>query len=157
MAELVRTNDPVSVIATTYSKVGLLPIIDGQIVFATDKGMACFDFDGKRTFIHSIEMIEKEADRSALLAPITDKIYFVLDTAIFWIYCEDGSWKQLTNPPEETIYIGESLPSVGTSNVLYADKSKKSIVVWDEVEQEYSPVANYCELATEADILAMFN
>lgn len=157
MADLVRTNDVVSVIATTYSKLGLLPAVDGQIIFATDQGMACFDFDGKRSFIHSIEMIDKESDRTALLAPITNKVYFVLDTAIFWIYTSTGEWKQLTNKPEEIVCIGTSLPDVGNSSTLYVDKSNKSIAVWDDDVKDYTPVSNYCELAKESDIVSMFN
>lgn len=157
MADFVQTNTPISVIATTFEKIGTIAPVPGQFTIATDRGLVCFDdLDGKRSFMHGIETIDWDAERKEMVSPVENKIYFVLDTAIFWSY-QNGTWVQLTHKPEEVVYIGVALPEVGKEGVLYADKAAKSIAVWDESERTYSPVANYCELASESDILEMFN
>lgn len=158
MADFVQTNNPITVVATTYKKIGTVVPTDGQITIATDRGLVCFDDNGKRSFMHSIDVIDWDAERLSKTDPVEDRIYFVLETAIFWTY-QGGEWKQLTHKPEEVVYIGVSLPEVGKEGVLYADKTAKGIAVWDESSRAYNVVANYCELstATEADVLEMFN
>ena len=155
MADLVRTENAVSVIVTTYTNLGTLPPKDGQMIFTKDKGMLVFDYNGKRTFYHDIEYIDTEAGRKAMLAPVDKKFYFVLDTAILWIY-KDGDWKKLTHDPEEVLYIGVSLPDTGEIGRLYVDRSNKRMAVWNETTNKYEEVANYCGTATESDVLALF-
>lgn len=155
MADLVVTNNPVSVIVTTYSNLGTLPPKDGQMILVKDKGMSVFDYDGKRTFYHDIEIINSEANRKAMLAPIDKKFYFVLDTAILWVYI-DNAWKQLTHNPEEILYIGITLPEIGEVGRLYVDRSNKRMAVWNDTTNKYEDVANYSGTATESDIIALF-
>lgn len=155
MADLVVTSNPVSVIATTYSNLGSLPPKDGQMIFVKDKGMILFDYNGKRTFYHDIENIDSEANRKAMLAPIDKKFYFVLDTAILWVYIDD-TWKQLTHNPEEILYIGITLPETGEVGRLYVDRSNKKMAVWNNITNKYEEVANYSDTATESDIIALF-
>lgn len=157
MADFVQTDDPISVIATTFDKIGTIPPANGQITIATDRGLVAFDLGGSRSFIHGIKTIDWDAERRNMEDPVENQIYFVLDTAIFWRYLS-GEWEQLTHKPEEVVYIGVTLPEVGKEGVLYADRGTKSIAVWDDSEKIYDHVANYCELsyAKEADILGMF-
>lgn len=157
MADFVQTNTPISVVATTFEKIGTIAPVAGQFTIATDRGLVCFDdLGGKRSFMHGIETIDWDPERKNMESPVENKIYFVLDTAIFWSY-QNGAWTQLTHKPEEVVYIGVGLPDVGKEGVLYTNKEAKSIAVWDEEEKHYEPVANYCELASESDVLKMFD
>lgn len=158
MAGIVQTKNPTTVIATKYDNLGLIPIKTGQITIVTDRGMVCLDGGEGRSFMHGIEMINFDDDRRALENPIENKMYFVLETGIFWTY-QHEAWVKLTHKPEEVTYIGMSLPEKGRSGVLYADRVKKELSVWDEDQQVYDLIANYCDLTacTDSDILAMFN
>lgn len=158
MADFVQTNSPITVIATTYKKIGTIPPVDGQFTIATDRGLVCFDNAGKRSFMHGIETIDWDAERVTKTDPVEDKIYFVLDTAIFWTY-QGGEWKPLTHKPEDVVYIGLTLPESGKEGTLYVDRETKNIAVWDNSMNGYDKVANYCEVspATHEDILEMFS
>lgn len=157
MADFVQTNDPISVIATTYEKIGTIEPVNGQITIATDRGLVVFDMNGTRSFVHGIKTIDWDASRKSMEDPVENQIYFVLDTAIFWRFI-NGAWEQLTHKPEEVVYIGVSLPETGNEGVLYADRGTKSIAVWDDSTKSYDKVANYCELeiVPEAKILELF-
>lgn len=158
MAGFVQTDAPITVIATIYDKISTIAPTDGQIIIATDRGLVCIDNGGERSFMHGIECINWDAERLRKTDPVENKIYFVLDTAIFWTY-QGGEWKQLTHKPEEVVYIGMALPETGKEGVLYADRSAKNIAVWDDSIKAYDNVANYCDLslAAKADVLKMFN
>lgn len=158
MPEIVQTKNPTTVIATVYDKIGSIPVKTGQIVIATDRGMVCLDGGEGRSFMHGVESIDTDYERRTLENPIKNKIYFVLETGIFWTYQND-SWIKLTHKPEEVMYIGVSLPETGKEGVFYADRTKKELSVWDDAEQAYDIIANYCDLSltTDSDILALFN
>lgn len=157
MAELIVSNHPTSVIVTNYKNIGLIPPKDGQMCFVEDKGMLSFDFNGKRSFYHSVELINTETERSSIENPIDGKLYFIRNTGILWSY-SDNMWKQLTCNPEDLVYIGVSFPEVGNPQTLYTDKEKKEMYIWDTESQEYKVVANYftCSLADKSDITDLF-
>lgn len=157
MAELIVSDHPTSVIVTNYKNIGLLPPKDGQMCFVEDKGMLSFDFNNKRTFYHSIELVDTEADRSALENPIDGKFYFIRNSGVLWAYT-DGMWKQLTHDPKDVFYIGVDFPEVGNPQTLYVDKNKKEMYVWNDDSKEYEVVANYftCSLADKSDITDLF-
>ena len=131
-----------SLIATTSSKIRELVIKDGQLIFIQDLGRIAFDFKGKRVFYNQIVELDTEVERLALNSPL-DGYYFVIDEACLWFY-KNGEWKQITDRPQEIVFIGVEFPELGQANKIYVDTTEGSenISVWDEDEQSYKIVAN---------------
>lgn len=131
-----------TVIATTSDRVKDLVIKNGQLVFIQDKGRIAFDFKDKRTFYNQITELDTEYERSSLESP-SSGYYFIIESATLWSY-QDG-WIQITTPPEDIVFIGTELPSLGKAQTLYVDKDDKQISVWDEATNEYIVVADKSE------------
>ena len=142
-----------SLVATTSSKVRDLVIKDGQLIFIQDLGRIAFDFKGKRVFYNQIVELNTEAERIDLDYPLSG-YYFVIDSACLWFY-QDG-WIQITEKPEEVVFIGVELPELGQANKLYVDVDDREISVWDENSGEYIAVANYTQEVTNKDIEDLF-
>lgn len=158
MADTTGTKNVLSLIATTSSRIRDLVIKDGQLIFIQDLGRIAFDFKGKRVFYNQIVELETESERLTLDSPLSG-YYFVVDTAVLWFY-QDG-WIQITEKPEEVIFIGVELPELGQAKegVLYVNKAEKEISVWDEETQEYVVVADKADeidSVTTEDIDALF-
>ena len=98
MADL-STTPVLSVCTTVGSKLADLTVTDGQLTFVRDKHKIVLDFDGKRTIYDQIEELATEGARTSMLAPVTGRYYFVLETSVLWTY-QDG-WVQITTPPSE--------------------------------------------------------
>ena len=79
-----------SLVATSSSRIRELTIKDGQLIFIQDLGRIAFDYKGQRVFYNQIEEIATEAERKAMLAPVTGIYYFVIDTATLWTF--NGGW-----------------------------------------------------------------
>lgn len=142
-----------TVIATTSDRVKDLVIKNGQLVFIQDKGRIAFDFKDKRTFYNQITELDTEYERSSLESP-SSGYYFIIESATLWLYQDE--WIQVTTPPEDVVFIGTELPSLGKEQTLYVDKDDKQISVWDEATNEYIEVANYCDTVSKEDIEGLF-
>lgn len=154
MAGTTSTKPVLSVCATTASKVKDLTIKDGQLVFVHDTGKIALDFNGKRVFYNQIIELNTEQERATMLAPVSGKYYFVIETAVLWTYQSD--WVQITTPPEEVVFIGTELPELGSQKTLYIDKENKNISVWDEDSQKYMVVGEKVNSITDDDINVLF-
>lgn len=141
------------VIATSSSRIRELPIKDEQLIFIQDLGRIAFDFKGKRVFYNQIVELETEAERQSLESPLNG-YYFVIGSACLWHYKDE--WIQITEKPQEVIFIDVELPQLGQENKLYINKAEQDISVWDEETNQYIPVANYTMDVTVEDILKMF-
>lgn len=141
------------VIATSSSKIRQLPIKNGQLVFIQDLSRIAFDFNDKRVFYNQIVELETEAERQDLVDPLNG-YYFVIDTAVLWSY-QDG-WIQITERPQEVVFIGVELPSLGQAGKIYVDVDDKEISVWDEETDKYITVSNYTTEVTDEDIENLF-
>ena len=142
-----------TVIATTSERVKDLVIKNGQLVFIQDKGRIAFDFKDKRTFYNQITELDTEYERASLESP-SSGYYFIIESATLWSYQDD--WIQITTPPEDIVFIGTELPSLGKEQTLYVDKDDKQISVWDEATNEYINVANYCGTVSKEDVDSLF-
>lgn len=142
------------VIATSSSRIRDLIIRDNQLIFIRDLGRIAFDFKGKRVFYNQIVELETEAERLALVNPIGG-YYFVIGSACLYFY-KDG-WTQITERPQEVLFVGVELPELGQEGKLYVDKDDKEISVWDESTNDYVKVANYVEEISESDIESLFD
>jgi hypothetical protein len=148
------TKSIMSLIATTSSRIRDLVIKDGQLIFIQDLGRIAFDFKGKRVFYNQIVELETEAERLALESPL-DGYYFVIDSACLWFY--QNGWIQITEKPEEILFVGTELPELGQANKVYIDTDDREISVWDEETGTYIVVSNYTAEATNDDIEDLFD
>ena len=150
------TKSVMSLVATSSSRIRDLVIKDGQLIFIQDLGRIAFDFKGKRVFYNQIVELETEADRLALEQPL-DGYYFVIDTACLWMY--KNGWIQITEKPQEILFVGVELPQLGQANKLYVDitEGAESISVWSEELGDYITVANRTYSMTKEDVIALFN
>ena len=142
------------VIATSSSRIRDLIIRDNQLIFLRDVGRIAFDSKGKRVFYNQIVELETEADRLALVNPIGG-YYFVIGSACLWFY--KNGWTQITERPDEIVFIGVELPELGQEGKLYVDKDDKEISVWDDETDSYIKVANYTDEASNQDIIDLFD
>lgn len=149
------TNTVMSLIATSSSRVKDLIIRDGQLIFIQDLGRIAFDFKGKRVFYNQIVELDTEAERLALDSPL-DGYYFIIDSACLWFYQNDG-WTQITEKPEEILFIGVELPQLGQQGKLYVDTDDREISIWDEETDKYIVVSNYTAEVSNEDIESLFN
>mgnify|MGYP003295364026 CR=1 FL=1 len=142
MADTNATKSVFSLIATSSSRIRDLVIKDGQLVFIQDLGRIAFDFKGERVFYNQIVELSTEAERQSLESPLSG-YYFVIDSAVLWFYKDD--WIQITEKPEEVVFIGVELPELGQEKTLYVDKDDCEISVWDEETKSYIVVADKTE------------
>ena len=142
------------VIATSSSRIRDLVIRDNQLIFIRDLGRIAFDSKGKRVFYNQIVELETEVDRLALVNPISG-YYFVIGSACLYFY-KDG-WTQITEKPEEVLFVGVELPELGQEGKLYVDTDDREISVWDEKTDSYIVVSNYTAEVSDSDIEGLFD
>ena len=149
------TKSVMSLVATSSSRIRDLVIKDGQLIFIQDLGRIAFDFKGKRVFYNQIVELETEADRLALEQPL-DGYYFIIDSACLWMY--KSGWIQITEKPQEIVFVGVELPQLGQTNKIYANTTKGSenVSVWDEEFGCYVVVADKTQSMTAEDVIALF-
>lgn len=117
MAETTKT--VLSVCTTVDSKLPDLPIQNGQLTLVRDKKYIIFDYDDKRVEYRDIEELTTEEVRKALLAPISGRYYFVLDTCVLWYY--SNTWIQVTTSPKDLKAVEDAVKE-------YADTLSKRVV-----------------------------
>lgn len=123
-----ETKPIIDVISTTNSKLSNLPIKDGQLIFVHDSKKIALDYKNARTVYEQIQVLEKESNRTELLAPI-NSFYFVVETSILWKY-HNGQWIQLTNcvtpPPEKCQYSDAIINTMsGESPLVIPDSAER--------------------------------
>ena len=148
-----NTKSVMSLIATTSSRIRELVIKDGQLIFIQDLGRIAFDFKGRRVFYNQIVELDTEAERQALENPLGG-YYFVIDSACLWFYKDE--WIQITDKPQDIVFIGTELPQLGQQGKLYVDTDDREISVWNEETGKYITVSNYTNEVTNEDIENLF-
>ena len=155
----VNTNNATTILslcATTANKVKDIAIKNGQLLFIHDAGRVAMDFNGKRTFYNQIIELETEQERKNLVDAVNSKYYFVINTGVLWRYF--NGWTQITEKPEDIVFIGTELPTLGQENTLYAqtEEGNENISVWDEESQSYKVVADKTHTMSVDEINALF-
>lgn len=143
------------VIATSSSRIRDLVIRDNQLIFIRDLGRIAFDSKGKRVFYNQIVELETEAERLALVNPIRG-YYFVIGSACLYFY--KNGWTQITERPQEILFIGAELPELGQEGKLYINKAdgNESISIWDEDSDNFKIVADKTQSMTAEEVIALF-
>ena len=95
-------------------------------------------------------------ERLAIDSPLSG-YYFVVDTAVLWFYKD--KWIQITEKPNEVVFIGVELPELGQAKegTLYVNKAEREIAVFDSASNEYVIVSDYTNEVTIEDIEKLFN
>lgn len=156
MADTTTTKSVLSLVATSSSRIRELVIKDGQLIFIQDLGRIAFDYKGQRVFYNQIVELNTEADRLALDSPLSG-YYFVIGSACLWFYKDE--WVQITDKPDNVVFIGVELPELGQENKLYANTTSgaENISVWNEELGCYVVVADKTQEVSYNDILSLFN
>lgn len=141
------------VIATTANKLKDIPIQNSSLIFIQDKQRIAFDYNDKRVFYNQITVLETEYDRQTLQTPVDEQFYFVIETAIMWMYSD--KWIQVSSTPQDILFIGTQLPELGVPSTLYVDKTDKSISVWDD--NKYTCVGRDPVPISDDEIHALFS
>lgn len=149
------SNRGLKVIATSSSRIKDLIIRNNQLIFIQDLKRIAFDFNNKRVFYNQIVELDTDAERLALDSPLSG-YYFVIDKATLWYY-RDG-WTQITQEPEEVVFIGVELPELGSAKegTLYVNKAEREISVFDSESNKYIVVSDYTKDVTDEDINSLF-
>lgn len=150
----VKQSTVLSVIGTVKSKLSDLSIKNGQLIFVQDSQKIALDFNGKRVFYNQIVILKTEQERQELLAPVEGLFYFVLGTAVLWTYSTD--WIQITNSPEEILFVGTTLPELGSEKTIYVNKANKNISIWDKETGAYIIVGESYGSVSNKDIDVLF-
>lgn len=143
-----------TVCATTSSRLPDLAIKNGQLIFIQDKCRIAFDFGDSRKFYNQINELATDLERITIDEPVVGSYYFVIETAVLWTY--QDRWIQLTTAPEEIVFIGAEIPTLGSANKLYVDVTNKEISIWDNEVNSYITVANKTDTISAFDIDALF-
>lgn len=155
MSDTTTTKSIMSLIATSSSRIRDLVIKDGQLIFMQDVGRIAFDYKGKRVFYNQIVELNTEAERLALTSPLNG-YYFVIDQACLWFY--KNGWTQITDRPNDIVFIGVELPELGQANKIYADitEGAENISIWSDELDAYVVVADKTYSVTSEEVIAMF-
>ena len=154
MADTTNTKAVMSLVATSSSRIRELPIKNGQLVFVQDLGRIAFDYNNKRVFYNQIVELDTEAERLALDNPLNG-YYFVIGSGVLWLYKND--WIQITEKPENILFIDVELPQLGQEDKLYINKAEQYISVWDDEINKYIVVAEKTQSMTSEEVIALFN
>ena len=156
MTDTTNTKSVMSLVATTSSRVRDLVIKNGQLIFIQDLGRIAFDFKDQRVFYNQIVELNTDMERLAIDSPLSG-YYFVVDTAVLWFYKD--KWIQITEKPNEVVFIGVELPELGQAKegTLYVNKAEREIAVFDSASNEYVIVSDYTNEVTIEDIEKLFN
>ena len=99
-------------VTTTQSTLESAAVVNGKAYFVQDTEKLFFDYGNTRTEIRDIIILEHEADRELLLAP-KNKFYFVIDTAVLWLY-RLGSWIQVNGSGSSNLAIASQSYNAGS-------------------------------------------
>lgn len=156
MADTTNTKSVLKLVATTSDRVENLSVSNGQLIFLKDVGRIAFDFNDVRVYYNQIVELESDEKRLSLGEPLSG-YYFVVSTGTLWYY--KYSWVQITDKPQEVVFVGVELPSLGQANKIYANitEGSENISVWSEDLGAYVIVSDKTQSMTSEEVIALFN
>lgn len=108
-------------IDTIKSKLGTIPVSTGQVIYLSDTEELYFDSsNGTRIQVRDLIILETEAERTAIIAPLT-KLYYVKNERMLWVY--SGVWMPLTS---ESVFVLDTR-SENTLPDEYQDNGTRTI------------------------------
>lgn len=81
--------DNVVFIEALESELSSIPVSNGQIIFVKDHKSILWDVDSLRIELTQAIILNKETDRTSILAPLPNKFYYVVETNVLYYYGSD--------------------------------------------------------------------
>ena len=129
-------NDKTTIIGTTSDKLVDVEIKNNQIIYIEDKNIVAFDIGKTRKFLNQIVIFNTDDERENYISAYDTVFVFVKNTAVLWCYI-NNEWIQITNSPENIIFIGDVLPELGVKDKIYVNRSKHNISIWSKEDEKY--------------------
>ena len=91
-----------NLIETIQTKLSTLTKKDGQLIVIRDNASLYIDLDGARIYISDWIDVATDEERLAMLTPLNNKYYYVVETNKIWRYIS-GSWVLVTSKNYEDL------------------------------------------------------
>lgn len=91
-----------NLIETIQTKLSTLTKKDGQLIVIRDNASLYIDLDGARIYISDWIDVATDEERLAMLSPLNNKYYYVVETNKIWRYIS-GSWILVTSKNYEDL------------------------------------------------------
>lgn len=118
-------------IETIQTKLPTLSKTDGQLIVVRDNASLHIDLDGNRIYISDWIDIETDTDRLAMLTPLNNKYYYVVETNKIWRYIS-GSWVLVTRDYVEST---RTIAGIDLKDDITVDELSSALGVDTKAEQ----------------------
>lgn len=118
-------------IETIQTKLPTLSKTDGQLIVVRDNASLYVDLDGNRIYISDWIDVSTETDRLAMLTPLSNKYYYVIETNKIWRYI-GGSWFSIT---KDYVEDTRTIAGINLKNDITADELIAALGVDIKAEQ----------------------
>ena len=119
-------------IETIQTKLPTLSKTDGQLIVIRDNASLYVDLDGARIYISDWIDVSTDTDRLAMLTPLSNKYYYVVETNKIWRYI-GGSWIQITLHNASEVLYDNTTSGLSATNVNSAiDEISSSVDTLEE-------------------------
>ena len=81
-----------NLIETIQTKLSTLTKKDGQLIVVRDNASLHIDLDGNRIYISDWIDISTDEERLAMISPLSNKYYYVVETNKIWRYIKNGTF-----------------------------------------------------------------
>lgn len=130
-----KSNNKLSVVSTTESRVVSLPVVNGQLILTKDSNQIFFDYDGRRNNytlnVKEITSIQQYTQSNSV------GLYYITDVKSLFYYTGQ-EWIAVTNTNSFSNIIFGDEPETGELNKLYVKDDR--IDIWKG--EKYHTVAN---------------
>lgn len=130
-----------------------IPIRDGQFIIVTDTHRLMYDDENNRIALGDVIDLNKESDRTAILAPI-NKFYFVKETGVLWRY-NSGEWVKVADQTAVRVHTEKIVKSVDGVHGIRYNQDKNVIELYDSALEQWDAMESAgASVAVEATLRA---
>lgn len=125
-----------NLIETIETKLPTLTKTDGQLIVIRDNASLYVDLDGARIYISDWIDVSTDEERLAMLSPLSNKYYYVVETNKIWRYIS-GSWVLVTSKNYEDLNGKpqiEGVELVGNKTLADFGGKKQIRISWEEYQ-----------------------
>ena len=125
-----------NLIETIETKLPTLTKTDGQLIVIRDNASLYVDLDGARIYISDWIDVSTDEERLAMLTPLSNKYYYVVETNKIWRYIS-GSWVLVTSKNYEDLNGKpqiEGVELVGNKTLADFGGKKQIRISWEDYQ-----------------------
>ena len=125
-----------NLIETIETKLPTLTKTDGQLIVIRDNASLYVDLDGARIYISDWIDVSTDEERLAMLSPLSNKYYYVVETNKIWRYIS-GSWVLVTSKNYEDLNGKpqiEGVELVGNKTLADFGGKKQIRISWEDYQ-----------------------